>query len=1564
MDVMFATRHGGIVPTDMASEDDAVMIAFSGSNPELLGDRKIVRIVPEKLELAEKLTQEVLGLDSFHSEPIGVGLVRAIGFPAWPILQDPENAHHALNIVGDLEWAKKMAKGAPNKVAERFQELVKQLTNSAPHFLPTLLEELARIYDNVGNAKFAQRYFSSAREVERSYGLPVDAERHRQVFLEFSSRGLVAAKELSALGAQCKMWFDNEQETFEFFYNLNVSRVQAGGAPYTTLVRDLTKLGKSAGYSQAEVTEMFARSVVGTSGMRKATKAFVMNLGKALGKNKDIDPSLILDLYKVRPIGINIREWVEVLRVAGIFDVLGKTPDRIVPWVHGLLEEMESCAERSSDLCAFILENRSYFSGQTMTLPFAKISLEFLAVLQEVGVTLEFDDGKYEVYPQLDFLVDFIKNKPVVDLNRAFEDDRLRRRIVGDKTLEQLLTGYEGKLQKLRLGGLILDKLREELQNLNLQPYLASLEPFARTISKIRNFDIPLDISKNILELTNITEEEILICNLRAGLITEFTWPELEKHTKEWLGTISPNNTYGGQLRFYPSYPGVVAFFKQSVAAVEGNQTIGTHKFGLEKSLSFSAYTQSSGNIIVASANRHGEVKAEWSQGEPVVTEVDSERYYYYLAEDSVKLCDSLPIEGGRILPGGVLLDGESKLSIHEHDRLKRMFSDASGKVWVIDKTVFPSSNLRVQEINPETGTVVGTQAPAVFEQVLNGNFKIDPNISTYVAVCPSYNPQTSIVPSSNQNLVFIAAESVDNNVPNAQYCIILGDGREFFSQDPLVGVIEAAGVIWLVGTNGRLYIPTENGSSIALATTLDHRGESHWLHQLPWITWANLSLRSETASQRLRKITVQQAEQIIGAIDRKQLKVSRHETKSEAYVRPYDTINLNCKSESEAMKVVGEILDCKDEELCASVVYRAIESIKLAKIMAFNRKYFTRKIKELTAAESETNADANANSAESHNYVEKKNRGDFIATTNHASLAGREFGQLTNAIEGKQSRRSKKWLWLQVICREKPFIVWAKGILSTPHIRHELATLLSDSLASGFMAPKWRQIYLDWGKLAAKFGKSQMGLVFVPDKESKAVVIGRLDKYLRVLIQGEVPDSLQSSVNNFVRCEGLPYDIDMKISDNDARRWIQELLCENEIDIELWKAEMQPFVRALTENSALTESAAWVLLAGGYNPSFARVTTGALDLPYFDYRGRYNIDYLDKEHIKSARKKLKLSTKAHKFALQQLSGIKDDYIEMLLAAVFDRDLAAFTAVAHCLPQVEVDLQESDMLTLTDWGYEYDESVVVPSIWRALRPLPRKIELKGGTGYSRIAGVVLYFATRAQGNDPLRGFYAKQLETIKNIDWIGFSSEHVSDLPLQGELLNDETTWLYAHGDAVRAVQEGCFDRVIESLRRPEIPSGCLFDPRVSAATTVKKVQEELGLSEHAAVYFLQVLCLVECSDVNIKRWNNWRKRDLDEARAELAQKDLIILATRSRTGRSAFLPGSWWRASNPNPGMEEWKARYYLVRFSEYAFSVVPWCPPILPYDELFQAAWERYASGDTPKFQELTTKKYRKRN
>lgn len=152
-------------------------------------------------------------------------------------------------------------------------------------------------------------------------------------------------------------------------------------------------------------------------------------------------------------------------------------------------------------------------------------------------------------------------------------------------------------------------------------------------------------------------------------------------------------------------------------------------------------------------------------------------------------------------------------------------------------------------------------------------------------------------------------------------------------------------------------------------------------------------------------------------------------------------------------------------------------------------------------------------------------------------------------------------------------------------------------------------------------------------------------------------------------------------------------------------------------------------------------------------------------------------------------------------------------------------------------------------------------------------------------------------------------------------------------------------------------------DPRVSAASVAAEVQLELGFSEDAACYFLQVLSLATPTDVLVKRWNNWNKKQLDAAASELLERGLVVSGKRASSGRGVFLAGGWLGKSTTGPGIEMWKAPHYLLWESNVSRPVLPGCPALVPYGELFTQTWQRYQSGDVPGYEQLRTTPYRSR-
>lgn len=125
---------------------------------------------------------------------------------------------------------------------------------------------------------------------------------------------------------------------------------------------------------------------------------------------------------------------------------------------------------------------------------------------------------------------------------------------------------------------------------------------------------------------------------------------------------------------------------------------------------------------------------------------------------------------------------------------------------------------------------------------------------------------------------------------------------------------------------------------------------------------------------------------------------------------------------------------------------------------------------------------------------------------------------------------------------------------------------------------------------------------------------------------------------------------------------------------------------------------------------------------------------------------------------------------------------------------------------------------------------------------------------------------------------------------------------------------EGLLDALISHLRTGAPITGIRQDPLASAPKVVADVAETLSLSDNAAQYFLQLLALASPTDADVKKWNGWTKKHLDQAREELVEKDLVLTAKRAGAGRSVFLRGGWLSKKDTGTAMEVWKTPHYLL--------------------------------------------------
>ncbi|MCT6779389.1 hypothetical protein LXH09_22380 [Streptomyces sp. CS7] len=273
---------GAILPAGTTDRDDVDTLTARTYTHTALGDRAVVRLVPGTLGEAEDLALEFLGLARAAEAPV-VGQVRreTLGFPAWALVNDPANGHHALALVKDIERLGRQAKTRAGAAKEGFDELGTRLGRAVPHFLPTYYEQVARLFLQAENATYAASFFGKAREAERVHGLVVDEDRQRAVFLEFALAGALTVKalrqyvrDLVARLAPADAWGQ--------FRRLLVERCAAGMPPYAALPQDVRTLVKAAGLDRESAERELVADLIGSPGVVRAPASFWTAYGSAL----------------------------------------------------------------------------------------------------------------------------------------------------------------------------------------------------------------------------------------------------------------------------------------------------------------------------------------------------------------------------------------------------------------------------------------------------------------------------------------------------------------------------------------------------------------------------------------------------------------------------------------------------------------------------------------------------------------------------------------------------------------------------------------------------------------------------------------------------------------------------------------------------------------------------------------------------------------------------------------------------------------------------------------------------------------------------------------------------------------------------------------------------------------------------------------------------------------------------------------------------------------------------------------------------------------------------------
>ncbi|MEV5343255.1 hypothetical protein AB0K93_33000, partial [Streptomyces sp. NPDC052676] len=550
---------GAILPPGTTDREDADVLTVRTYTHPALDERTVVRLVPGTLGEAEDLAMDFLGLVR-DPETAEVGQVRreTLGFPAWALVNDPANGHHALALVKDVERLARQAKSRPGTAKEGFETLGERLGRAVPHFLPTFYEQAARVFLQHENTTYAAAFFGKAREAERVHALAVDEERQRAVFLEFAFAGALTVKALKehvkALSARL-----TPAEAWAQFRQLTVERCAAGMPPYASLPQDARALIKAAGLDRVTEECALVADLLASPAAVRAPASFWNTYRATLVTLAERQPSVRARLLEIMPTGLGRSTeddefWLTLLAETGADALLtGEAgtadgpdgqdgPDGVdaADWLsrwalyrkHGAAHSMRSPAtlalvERMAPRLRAEGRPVDIFSGRWQ----AGADLDLLDLCVAQGIPLALPAADQNVFLPLDQWLH--ETRPGRrDLTAVAADPSCRRllyaavgNLSGHRPTPALLDGLAGH-------PVLADVLREWLDDAAAELAGATTLPAAgAALERLRPFRaVAARISPEaVARVAAVDVAPLLGRTLRAGIPDELGWPALDE---------------------------------------------------------------------------------------------------------------------------------------------------------------------------------------------------------------------------------------------------------------------------------------------------------------------------------------------------------------------------------------------------------------------------------------------------------------------------------------------------------------------------------------------------------------------------------------------------------------------------------------------------------------------------------------------------------------------------------------------------------------------------------------------------------------------------------------------------------------------------------------------------------------------------------------------------------------------------------------------------------------------------------------------------------------------------
>ncbi|GLW47009.1 hypothetical protein Stsp02_26710 [Streptomyces sp. NBRC 14336] len=539
---------GAVLPPRTTSREDADTLTVRTYTHPALDERPVVRLVPGTLGEAEDLALEFLGLTRDAEAP-EVGQVRkeTLGFPAWALVHDPANGHHALALVKDVERLARQAKSRPGTAKDGFEELGERLGRAVPHFLPTFYEQAARVFLQHENTTYAAAFFGKAREAERVHALTVDEDRQRAVFLEFAFAGALTVKALKEHVKALSQRLD-PGEAWAQYRQLTVERCAAGMPPYASLPQDARSLIKAAGLDRVTEECALVADLIASPAAVRAPASFWNTYRATLAVLAKERPETRVRLLEIMPSGLgrSVEDdefWLELLAETGADRLLtgeDEGPVDAADWLgrwatyrkHGT-----ASAKRSPATLALVerMAPRLRADGRPVDLFvgrwYAGADLDLLDLCAAEGVPLSVPAPGTRVHLALD---DWLGKGRAGrrDLVATAADPRLRRLLYEEVGRLGGNGSSAGSLTSAAAHPVVSEVMREWIADRADEFTRATGLPGARAaLNRLSSFrSVAAEVNADAVARVAAHElAPLLGRTLRAGIVDELGWPALDE---------------------------------------------------------------------------------------------------------------------------------------------------------------------------------------------------------------------------------------------------------------------------------------------------------------------------------------------------------------------------------------------------------------------------------------------------------------------------------------------------------------------------------------------------------------------------------------------------------------------------------------------------------------------------------------------------------------------------------------------------------------------------------------------------------------------------------------------------------------------------------------------------------------------------------------------------------------------------------------------------------------------------------------------------------------------------